>query len=274
MTHEVDPSGLAASIASRVKRSADKSVPALRRARRETSKTVRDWPAKSVVELAESLLERFDEVPRWLAYEIIHHHPAALESLNAAKLKRLGRGISSWAEVDAFACYLPGPAWRNGQVGDALIHGWARSKDRWWRRTALVSTVALNCTARGGAGDARRTLAVCDMLKGDRDDMVVKAMSWALRALAVKAPGDVRRYVEQHADTLHPRVTREVTNKLTTGLKNPKTRAAIIHCNRHPCTIYLAVEPSGLHGAQVPREKVNRRGRRGRRGTYAAGSDG
>ena len=50
---------------------------------------------------------------------------------------------------------------REGQVADALIQRWARSKDRWWRRAALVSTVALNIGARGGQGDPARTLMVC-----------------------------------------------------------------------------------------------------------------
>src|SRR6202035_1489210 len=101
-----------------------------------------------------------------------------------AHLKQLGRNLDSWAAVDTFACYLAGPAWREHQVPDSLILGWARSANRWWRRTALVCTVALNNQARGGRGDSERTLRICRTLVHDRDDMVVKAMSWALRELA------------------------------------------------------------------------------------------
>jgi 3-methyladenine DNA glycosylase AlkD len=97
------------------------------------------------------------------------------------ELERFGRGIDSWGAVDMFACYLSGPAWREHQVPDKLIHNWARSADRWFRRAALVSTVPLNSKARGGKGDSKRTLAVCASLVADRDDMVVKALSWALR---------------------------------------------------------------------------------------------
>ncbi|HUS10646.1 MAG TPA: DNA alkylation repair protein, partial [Pyrinomonadaceae bacterium] len=61
---------------------------------------------------------------------------------------------------------------------------WARSKNRWLRRTALVSTVPLNNKARGGRGDSERTLMICEMLLDDRDDMVIKALSWALRELS------------------------------------------------------------------------------------------
>ena len=58
--------------------------------------------------------------------------------------------------------------------------GWARSPDRWLRRSALVATV-------GAKAEAARTLAVCAGLAADRDDMVVKALSWALRELSATA---------------------------------------------------------------------------------------
>jgi 3-methyladenine DNA glycosylase AlkD len=112
-------------------------------------------------------------------------------------------------------------------VGDALITKWARSKDRWWRRAALVSTVPLNSRARGSGaagGDAARTLAVCRLLAADRDEMVVKALSWALRELARRDPVAVRAFLAEQGDGLAPRVRREVGNNLRTGLKNPRKR--------------------------------------------------
>lgn len=74
---------------------------------------------------------------------------------------------------------LSGPAWRQGQIQDQAIAEWAKSTVRWWRRAALVSTVPLNFKARGGWGDAPRTLRICALLIGDRDEMIVKALSWA-----------------------------------------------------------------------------------------------
>jgi 3-methyladenine DNA glycosylase AlkD len=56
----------------------------------------------------------------------------------------------------------------------------------------------------------------------DRDDMVVMAMSRALRELAKRDPGAARHFVAAHRDALAARVVREVGNKLTTGLKNPR----------------------------------------------------
>jgi 3-methyladenine DNA glycosylase AlkD len=107
-------------------------------------------------------------------------------------------------------------------VPDALIHRWAGSEDCWWRRAALVSTVALNVRSHGGFGDVQRTLAVCRLLVDDHDDMVAKAMSWALRHLVIHDPDAVRRFLAEHEAALAPRVKREVRAKLATGLKNPR----------------------------------------------------
>jgi 3-methyladenine DNA glycosylase AlkD len=77
----------------------------------------------------------------------------------------------------------------------------------------------LNTAARGGKGAARRTLALCRSLAADRDDTIVKALSWALRSLATRDPVAVRAFLRSHADELHARVKREVTSKLRTGRK-------------------------------------------------------
>jgi 3-methyladenine DNA glycosylase AlkD len=204
------------------------SVPAattpLRRVRREFSRRVAKEEPRFVLALALRLLRRGGIERRFVACELVHHHRAALRSLHARDLERFGRGLDGWGAVDVFACYLAGPAWRERQVSDALIRRWARSRDRWWRRAALVSTVPLNSAARGGSGDTPRTLAICRMLLDDRDDMVVKAMSWALRELAKRDPAAARRFVATHRDALAARVVREVGNKLATGLKNPGGR--------------------------------------------------
>ncbi|HEV3058324.1 MAG TPA: DNA alkylation repair protein [Vicinamibacterales bacterium] len=104
---------------------------------------------------------------------------------------------------------------------DLKILAWGRSKDRWRRRLALVATVPLNSRARGGTGDARRTLRICRLLLGDSDDMVIKAMSWSLREPAKRDPKIVERFLLIEEDRLSPRVKREVRNKLRTGLKSP-----------------------------------------------------
>jgi 3-methyladenine DNA glycosylase AlkD len=198
------------------------NIAAVRQVRREFSRRLAQASASQILELALRLTRHSRGIRRFLAYELVQHHKLAFRSLNARSLKELGQGMDNWGAVDTFACYLSGPSWREGQASDALIQRWGRSKDRWWRRAALVSTVALNNKARGGSGDTARTLMICAMLLDDRDDMVIKALSWALRELSKRDPKSVRKFLQEHESALAPRVTREVKCKLQTGLKNPR----------------------------------------------------
>jgi 3-methyladenine DNA glycosylase AlkD len=193
----------------------------LRSVRKEFSKRIAELGGVEVIALAKTLI-REHHIPNFVAYELIQHHRGAAKALNARELDDLAQDLNSWWTVDAFACYLSGVAWREGQVGDKFIHGWARDRNVWIRRAAVVSTVPLNNKARGGTGDANRTIAVCELVVRDREDMIVKALSWALRELAKRGPVPVEEFVVKHAGELAARVRREVNTKLRTGLKNPK----------------------------------------------------
>jgi 3-methyladenine DNA glycosylase AlkD len=209
----------------RMRRVTTAATAEIRAVRRGVSRELRDVDPGVVLGLADRLVERDGDFDRFLAYEIVTSHPPALARLRTPALRRLGRGMDSWGDVDTFACYVAGPAWRERQVADAEIARWARSKDRWWRRAGVVSTVPLNSRARGGSGDAARTLAICRLVLHDSDPMVVKALSWALRELAKRAPNEVERFVTDHDDGLPALVRREVRSKLRTGLKSPRRGA-------------------------------------------------
>ena len=138
----------------------------VRNVRKEFSKRLVNTSPQIVVSIAIHIL-RLDRPGfeyRLVAYELVSYHKAALHSLGEKELEILGQGMCRWEDVDTFACYLAGPAWRERQVPDELIYSWTRSEDRWWRRTALVCTVALNNKARGGKGDTTRTLDICRLL--------------------------------------------------------------------------------------------------------------
>ena len=199
-----------------------RNTPNERAVRRRYSRLLKEADPEFVLEVAAALLNDYGY--RGHAYELIAAHRAAFARIGAAELEELGQGINSWWSVDSFARTLAGPAWLKGQVPGELIEGWADSNDRWWRRAALVSTVALNVRSHGGQGDVDRTLAVCRLLAADQDDMVVKAMSWALRDLVVHDPNAVRAFLKEYDGQLAARVKREVNNKLDTGLKNPRPR--------------------------------------------------
>lgn len=219
-------SDAAAQIAADIAALPQRSAATVRKVRRSHSRALRTVDAASVIDIARALLARDRSGGRsglrWVAYELIRNHKPAFESMNDVLLDELGQGMSSWDTVDDFSRTLSGPAWLRGLASDALISGWAASDALWWRRAALVSTVALNMRSYGGDGDTTRTLAICGKLAADREDMVQKALSWALRELVWHDAAAVQAFIDTHDEYLAARVKREVRAKLTTGLKNPR----------------------------------------------------
>jgi 3-methyladenine DNA glycosylase AlkD len=173
---------------------------------------------------AHDILENGESEFRFIAYELVYFHKRTRSSLTKQDVEALAHGMQSWDAVDAFSYYVSGPAWRDGRLTDATIAKWTKSPSRWWRRAALASTIPRARRHSRDERDIERVLAICRALVADRDDMVVKAMSWALREVARHDPSSAARFISARRDALAPRVLREVRNKLETGLKNPPKR--------------------------------------------------
>lgn len=192
-------------------------TPQMRAIARDLAAELADTDAESVLLLCAALTQR-GSWPRSVAFELAAQHRSAAAMLNYRWLERLATTLDGWASVDHFARLLSGPAWQRGQISDARVMRWARSSDIWRRRTAIVSTIALN-ERQLGRGDATRTLAVCDLFVDAREDLIVKALSWALRELGVRDERPVREWLARYESRLAPRVLREVRTKLDTGSK-------------------------------------------------------
>jgi len=155
-----------------------------------------------------------------VSFEIINYDKKLLSNLTEKDAFEIKKNLDNWISVDYFAGILFGPLWREGKISDKIIECLAKSKNFWERRIAIVSTVALNQKARGGKGDAKRTLNICSLVAKDNNDMVIKALSWALRELAKVEKQPVIDFMRKYEDVLSPRIKREVSNKLNLGTKN------------------------------------------------------
>ena len=191
---------------------------------REYHREFKEEPGRTIVDLAHELVKGNTLEGRGVGYALLSEREDALELLDEKALLRLGKGNDNWAAVDGFCVAVTGQVWRRGVISDEVVLGWADSENLWWRRTALVSTIPLNMKSRGGTGDPERTLLVCHRLAHDKEPMVAKGLSWALRALIAHDPTGVKRFLEEHGEELPALVRREVRNKLTTGRKNPKRK--------------------------------------------------
>ena len=183
-------------------------------------KDLRNQPPKTVITLTSALVNAGTLEGRMAGCLLLHDHKKALAALDLKTVLAFGEGIDNWVSVDTFAELIAGMCWRAGILSDETIHEWTHSDNRWWRRAAVVATVSLNKKARGATGDPARTLKVCALVADDHDDMVVKALSWALRELAKRDSEPVIAFLKEHDHSLHPRVKREVRTKIETGLKS------------------------------------------------------
>lgn len=172
--------------------------------------------------MADALLAGGSFAERLIGTELLIAHPDAIGRVSSADVEKWATGLDDWGSIDMYGVTVAGVAWREGRVSDRQVMRWARSPDRWRRRLALVATVPLNSRARGGQGDATRTLRVCEALVDDRDDMVVKALSWALRELSKRDKVSVATFMRKEKQRLASRVRREVTAKMATGRKTPR----------------------------------------------------
>jgi len=172
------------------------------------------------LELAKELVKTNIFECQHIAYEYIGKDKKALRELTEQDIDELDENLDNWVAVDSFSAYLLGYAWREGKVTTQKIKSYLDSSDFWRRRIPIVATVALNQKARGGAGDSKRTLEICELVVDDHTDMLNKALSWALRELAKREQEPVIEFIKKHEAQLHSRVLREVKNKLITGTKN------------------------------------------------------
>jgi hypothetical protein len=183
-----------------------------------------EWHLESVITLAELFwfgARRDDAIP----IELIGLSRREIPDLPWSFFERWRKPLCTWHDTDGLGIYVFGP-WLTADVASrsGKLEKLIRSPQICSRRLALVGTVVLN--RRHETAIPELTLKLVDRVAAERDPLVTKAVSWALRELS-KTHGDlVARYVEENSGRLPAIAVREVRNKLRTGLKNPRRRAA------------------------------------------------
>lgn len=179
-----------------------------------------NWSPEKLIAFAKELVQTKIIECNQVAFELLWKNKSALKLIRLKDIEELGENIDNWVTVDTLSIMISGWAWRENQITDSDVLNWLNSENRWWRRTAVVSTVSLNLRSRGGTGDAKRTLLVCEKVVDDRDDMIVKALSWALRELSKSDKPAVEEFMNKYDSRLAGRVRKEVYTKLKTGRKS------------------------------------------------------
>ena len=104
--------------------------------------------------------------------------------------RRHRRRVDNWDLVDASAPTIPG-----GWLADrdrSVLDGWARSKNLWERRQAILAT--FHFIRRGEVKD---TLRLAGFLMDDEEDLIHKAVGWMLREAAKRDLPSVEKFLRR-----------------------------------------------------------------------------
>ena len=103
--------------------------------------------------------------------------------------------INNWDLVDLAAWHVVGPYLVDKPRN--VPYRLAGSKNMWERRTATLATFSF--TKRGDLDD---TFAIAEMLLGDQEDLIHKAVGGMLRAVGGKDRPRLRAFLDKHAATM------------------------------------------------------------------------
>lgn len=158
-----------------------------------------------------------------LALELLRRHPHQIPALHWNHFDRWRQHLDGWELTDALGVHIFG-RWMLADPIDRLpyLQLLIHEDDLWSRRLAIVSTVWLNRSQKDLSFPSL-TLDLLDRVKVEREPMITKAISWALRELTKKHPDRVADYVDANDGVLAAHVLREVRNKLRTGVKSGKS---------------------------------------------------
>jgi 3-methyladenine DNA glycosylase AlkD len=132
--------------------------------------------------------------------------PDARDRIYRLYLRSL-RFVNNWDLVDVSAEHIVGRHLRDRDR--APLRDLARSPLLWERRVALLATFHYI-----KQGDCADTLALAEMLLGDREDLIHKAAGWMLREVGKRDPAVHATFLRTHARTMPRTMLRYAIERL------------------------------------------------------------
>jgi 3-methyladenine DNA glycosylase AlkD len=200
-------------------------TPALRAIAKDWMRLHKDLPAEEFVSLLTSLIEGASFTEKVTAGILLSYSTKDQRKFNPAIFDQWLSHLVGWAEVDAVCTgdfhvtQAPSqwPEWKK------LLNKLSKDPNINKRRASLV----LLCSPISRIKDdrmAEMALKNIERLKGEKDVLITKAISWVLRSMIKHYRAEVAEYVNATPDL--PKIAiRETLVKLKTGKKNPKLKA-------------------------------------------------
>ncbi len=162
-------------------------VPVLRR----LAKQHRDLPLKDTEQLVQSAIHEERLLGLLLLVAQYQNGDATLRKQVFDAFVRNISHVNNWDLVDCSAHVIVGPHLRDR--GRSRLHRWAKSKDLWERRIAIMSTYAYIKD-----DDFDETLVIAELLLDDDEDLIHKAVGWMLREIGKRDRAVEEAFLKAH----------------------------------------------------------------------------
>lgn len=180
-------------------------TPTMRALAREIHRAVRDrWTVGEAMSFAAALMRDPYLEAKSVGIEVLARYRRSFTPAVLRETRRwLAANLSAnWATTDAICGMLIGPLLADHPEFLPRLRGWASDRNMWVRRASIVSLIVP--MRRGRAIDQMYATALA--LHADREDLIQKAVGWALREAGKQDPPRLERYLREHGASI-PRTT-------------------------------------------------------------------
>jgi 3-methyladenine DNA glycosylase AlkD len=198
----------------------DISNPVLRMLAKEWMKSHRDLSAADFAKVLTSLIEGKSATEKWMAGMLMDYAKPEQLAFEPALFDQWLEHLMGWAEVDVLCSgsYSVAAIPRYWKKWEPLLRKFSKSKNIHKRRASLVLLCA---PLRKNVNEPLAIVAFenIDRLKGEKEILITKAISWLLRTMVKHHKVLVADYIEENRTTLPSIAVRETLTKIDTGRK-------------------------------------------------------
>ena len=196
------------------------SIPVLRKIAREWIKSHRTMSASEFQGLLTSLIHGPSSTEKTMAGILLDLSTEAQRQFDPRVFNDWLDHLEGWAEVDAVCtgAYAKAQLPANFVQWKKLLTAFSKSKNIHKRRASLVLLCSPLRTAKNPSLVAV-VLENVNRLRGEKEILITKAISWVLRSASIWHKELILKYVNSKKDKLPKIAVRETLAKITTGRK-------------------------------------------------------
>ena len=196
-------------------------APILREIAKEWMRDHRDLSSGEFATLLESLIKAPSSTEKCMAGILLDNSTKGQRKFDPRLFDKWLDHLVGWAEIDSVCTgkYTITEIPLQWKIWKTLTSTFSKSKNINKRRASLV----IFCSPLATADDQRladHALVIVDRLKGEKEILITRAISWVLRSMVKRYRKKLEAYLSDNSETLPKVAVRETIIKLKTGLKS------------------------------------------------------